>query len=124
MRITFLTPFPSFGGGMRAVATYAHEFIKLGHQVHVVSAGPRVPSWKSRIARLVKGQGWWRPPVPKSHLDSIADLSCTVISDQRPIVAGDVPDADVVIATWWETAEWVARLPASKGVPGLLRSTS
>jgi glycosyltransferase involved in cell wall biosynthesis len=26
-----------------------------------------------------------------------------------------VPDADVVIATWWETAEWVAGLSASKG---------
>jgi glycosyltransferase involved in cell wall biosynthesis len=25
------------------------------------------------------------------------------------------PDADVVIATWWETAEWVARLLPSKG---------
>jgi glycosyltransferase involved in cell wall biosynthesis len=27
----------------------------------------------------------------------------------------DVPDADVVIATWWETAEWVAKLSPSKG---------
>jgi glycosyltransferase involved in cell wall biosynthesis len=27
----------------------------------------------------------------------------------------DLPDADVVIATWWETAEWVDRLGPSKG---------
>lgn len=26
-----------------------------------------------------------------------------------------MPDADVVIATWWETAEWVAELPPEKG---------
>jgi glycosyltransferase involved in cell wall biosynthesis len=26
-----------------------------------------------------------------------------------------VPDADVVVATWWETAEWVWRLSSSKG---------
>ena len=26
-----------------------------------------------------------------------------------------LPDADVVIATWWETAEWVANLSPSKG---------
>jgi hypothetical protein len=26
-----------------------------------------------------------------------------------------VPDADIIIATWWETAEWVARLSARKG---------
>jgi glycosyltransferase involved in cell wall biosynthesis len=28
----------------------------------------------------------------------------------------DVPDADFVIATWWETAEWVSALSANKGV--------
>src|SRR5262249_816101 len=27
----------------------------------------------------------------------------------------DVPDADVVIATWWETAAWVATLGPAKG---------
>jgi glycosyltransferase involved in cell wall biosynthesis len=27
----------------------------------------------------------------------------------------DVPDGDVVIATWWETAEWVAKLSPRKG---------
>jgi glycosyltransferase involved in cell wall biosynthesis len=27
----------------------------------------------------------------------------------------DVPDGDVVIATWWETASWVARLGRAKG---------
>ena len=37
------------------------------------------------------------------------------IESHREITAGDVPDADVVVATWWETAEWVARYPASKG---------
>jgi glycosyltransferase involved in cell wall biosynthesis len=28
---------------------------------------------------------------------------------------GSLPDADVVVATWWQTAEWVADLPANKG---------
>src|SRR5206468_12573099 len=32
-----------------------------------------------------------------------------------PITDRDVPDADVVIATWWETAEWVAGLAPAKG---------
>ena len=31
------------------------------------------------------------------------------------MTAADIPDGDVVIATWWETAEWVSKLPASKG---------
>jgi glycosyltransferase involved in cell wall biosynthesis len=28
----------------------------------------------------------------------------------------DVPDADIVIATWWETAEWVSHFSARKGI--------
>jgi len=38
-----------------------------------------------------------------------------VVDRFRPIVDADLPDADVVIATWWETAEWVAGLSPSKG---------
>jgi glycosyltransferase involved in cell wall biosynthesis len=38
-----------------------------------------------------------------------------MIGSYRPITAEDVPDGDVVIATWWETAEWVMTMPASKG---------
>jgi glycosyltransferase involved in cell wall biosynthesis len=38
-----------------------------------------------------------------------------IIERFRPIVDDDLPDADVVIATWWETALWVARLGPRKG---------
>ena len=37
------------------------------------------------------------------------------IESHRPILATDLPDADVVVATWWETAEWIEKFPASKG---------
>ncbi|MGV3489848.1 MAG: glycosyltransferase family 4 protein [Devosia sp.] len=37
------------------------------------------------------------------------------MSQHRPVVASDVPDADVIVATWWETAEWIADFPAAKG---------
>jgi glycosyltransferase involved in cell wall biosynthesis len=38
-----------------------------------------------------------------------------MLDRRRPITDEDVPDADIVIATWWETAEWVNALGASKG---------
>jgi len=38
-----------------------------------------------------------------------------VLDRWRPIVDADLPDADVVIATWWETAEWVNALDPRKG---------
>jgi glycosyltransferase involved in cell wall biosynthesis len=38
-----------------------------------------------------------------------------MLSMHRPIKASDVPDADVIIGTWWETAEQIEHMPASKG---------
>ena len=32
-----------------------------------------------------------------------------------PIRAQDLPDADYVVATWWETAVWMQTFPVSKG---------
>jgi glycosyltransferase involved in cell wall biosynthesis len=32
------------------------------------------------------------------------------------VTDADVPDADVIVATWWEVAEWVAALTPAKGV--------
>ena len=49
-----------------------------------------------------------------AHLDHL-QVPHRVIETHRPIVDRDLPDADIVIATWWETAEWVHRLSPSKG---------
>jgi glycosyltransferase involved in cell wall biosynthesis len=44
-----------------------------------------------------------------------AGITLRLLEETRPIVDRDVPDADLVIATWWETAEWVMQLDARKG---------
>jgi glycosyltransferase involved in cell wall biosynthesis len=49
-----------------------------------------------------------------SHLDGLA-LDHRILDRRRPVTDDDVSDGDVVIATWWETAEWVNTLSASKG---------
>lgn len=55
-----------------------------------------------------------QPQHEPSHFDNL-DATCQLLDYFRPVTDSDVPDADVVIATWWETAEWVAKLSASKG---------
>ncbi len=50
----------------------------------------------------------------RSHLQG-TDIRHQVLESRRPVVDRDVPDGDVVIATWWETAEWVAALHPAKG---------
>jgi glycosyltransferase involved in cell wall biosynthesis len=115
MRITFVLPVADLSGGIRVVATHAAWLIKRGLQVALVSVPPTLPSLRDRVRALVR-EHRILPLVPKptSHLDGL-DGNHRVIDQFRPIVDADLPDADVVVATWWETAEWVARLSASKG---------
>ncbi len=65
---------------------------------------------------LLSGNGWPENPnkTLPSHLDDIA-VEHRIIETRRPIADRDVPDADAVIATWWETADWVNNLSPPKG---------
>ena len=54
-----------------------------------------------------------------SHFDGLK-LEHRVINSFRPVTDSDLPDADVVLATWWETAEWVAQLSPAKGAKAQL----
>ncbi len=116
MRITFVLGPASLDGGVRVVAIYADRLKRRGHDVLVVSTPVRRPRLRERLRSLLRGRGWFVPATPKgSHLDRV-DVEHRVIDRFRPVVDADVPDADVVIATWWETVEWVAGLRDSKGV--------
>jgi glycosyltransferase involved in cell wall biosynthesis len=52
--------------------------------------------------------------VPQSHFDG-TNVDLRILDKWRPVIDGDVPDADAIIATWWETAEWVNEMAPSKG---------
>jgi len=113
LRITFVLPDASLGGGTRVVAIYASKLHARGHDVTVVST-PRAPMpFKQKVRAVVRGQGWPQS-VPPSHLDD-TPAKRVILDRWRPVTDADLPDADVVIATWWETAESVANLGAEKG---------
>jgi glycosyltransferase involved in cell wall biosynthesis len=115
MKITFVTPCPDLSGGMRIIALYAHQLKQRGHEVVVVSTPPCPPTWIEQTKSLLKGKGWIPcPSTYPSHFDGL-DLDCRIKDHYEPVTDADVPDADVVIATWWETAEWVAKLSPEKG---------
>ncbi len=54
-----------------------------------------------------------------SYFDPV-EVEHRVIESYRPITDRDLPDADVVVASWWETAEWVAKLSSRKGAKAYL----
>lgn len=115
MRITFVMASGfALSGGDRVVAIYADRLKKLGHEVCVVSRCRKTASLREQIRSLRKGKGLISTRNRPSHFDHL-DIPHWTTDTFRPVTDADVPDADVVIATWWETAEWVANLSSAKG---------
>lgn len=120
MKITFVLPCPSLAGGIRVIGIYAEYLHRRGHEVTLVSVPDSQPTLIQQLKSLVKGQGLGRRESrPPSHLDGLS-MEHRKLNQNRPIVDADVPDADVVIATWWETANWVAQLSSAKGAKAYL----
>jgi glycosyltransferase involved in cell wall biosynthesis len=115
MRVTFVLPSLAIAGGVRVVAIYAERLCKRGHDVHIVSGCTiRKPTLTDRVKHLFRPP----PPTPAFLLQSFdidERVHVTSIDRPGPILDAHVPDSDVIIATWWETAEWVSRLSPSKG---------
>lgn len=114
MRITFILPVVSMGGGIKVVGIYAKALADKGHKVVLIS--PPLPDMplRRKIKSFITGHGWPDHRQPGSHLDGLG-LDHRLLDRWRPVTDADVPDADVVIATWWETAEWVNALSECKG---------
>jgi glycosyltransferase involved in cell wall biosynthesis len=115
MRITFILPNVSMGGGTRVIAIYAQELMHRGHDVCVISLPPRSTPLGEKLKSWIMGAGWSPRWSRSSHLDNLK-LDHRILDAWRPVTDADVPDADIVVATWWETAEWVHGLSPAKGV--------
>lgn len=112
MKFTFLLPTDNLTGGARVVAVYARELQALGHEVLVVTCAPDQPHWRDRLTRVLGGA---RRAQPRPGHIALAGVPHRITRQPAFIGADDVPDGDVVVATWWQTAEWMDALPASKG---------
>ena len=115
MRITIVLPFAGMmGGGARVIGTYAERLQRRGHDVVVVSTtmgGARLRDLAKfilfRKGRLAIGQVK-RPMLENFEIDHRR-------LDHESVLETDVPDADVVLATWWTTVAWVLNLSRRKG---------
>src|SRR5271163_378593 len=115
MRITFVLQHAYLSGGDRVLAIYAAELMRRGHQVTVISTPWPGRSLKDKVRQWLRPWATRRPEgVTKSHFDGTG-VTHRITEKTRAVVDADMPDGDAVIATWWETAEWVAKLSPSKG---------
>lgn len=119
MRITFVLPHAGMAGGIRVLAIYAERLSRRGHEVAVVSIPKARPTFRSKVKSLLLGKGWPpNPPAGPSHFDG-CKVPHHVLERARPIMDGDLPDADVVLATFWRTGPWVAALSPHKGAKAI-----
>ena len=114
MRITFILPSPGLAGGIRVVAIYADKLRQRGHYVLTVYPKSRKYSFKRKMFALLSGRGWPKVKQVESHLD-ILNVPQKKLDHYAPITNDDVPDADVVIATYWPTVFDVAEFSDVKG---------
>jgi len=119
MKITFVLPFDGRYpvGGFKVVYEYANRLVEMGHHVTVMHP-----------AGLYLGLGkydWWlrnivkyllflptRHDLPKRWFDLDSRVVVRWVPSLRQCF---IPCADVIIATAWETAEWVASYRADRG---------
>lgn len=114
MKITFVMPIIHQNGGSRVVATYAHGLLARGHDVTVVSRVPSRPGPRRRMLDLLRGRWETDNPQRTRFFDTLGPRHIQ-IDRAGPLLPEDLPDADVVVATWWRTAFEIATMPPEKG---------
>ncbi len=114
MRITFISTRTGMSGGDRVIHIYAKALRERGHSVCLVTRPMEIP-FKKRVRSLLSGRGLPPRLTTGPTFFEASSYEYRIAAPLRPIDASEVPDADVVVATWWETAEWVQKYPSSKG---------
>ena len=114
MRITFVVPVLEVSGGARIIAGHAERLAACGHEVLIVVPRRQRLTFKQLVKRLL-GRDILLAPTDRTSV-KMANVPLHVPKHFGKIIASDVPDADWIVATWWETAEWISGFPPQKGV--------
>ena len=118
MNITFILPGPGKHpvGGFKVVYEYANHLTDRGHIVTIVHPAmleidtqwrDRPKKWARYVQRRFDKSYF---PSKWFHLDNRVQMRWV-----PSLVEKNIPDADVVIATAWQTADWIARYDKRKG---------
>ena len=117
MKIVFVIPSVQLYGGIRLVLEVSDRLVDMGHEVKLVYPVDLTSTPRGRVERMkdrVRIARYRMNRYPREVIDwhdCAADVVKVPTMDHK-----FMPDADVVVATSWETAEAVAQYPPSKGL--------
>lgn len=120
MKITFLANTPNLSGGQRIIARYADKLVERGHEVAVYCwrrpEKPRQRGWRWLLERVRVRLFGARPPasVADTHFGRMK-ASLHLLDIPYAPSDKDLPDADVVVASFWMLAYAAAALSPQKG---------
>lgn len=116
LKITFILPNIELSGGVKAVFEFANHLLRMGHDVVVVY--PMVPmkaggKWFNPGGILRRGRGLVKNLKNGAFMDWF-DLKAELIGTPT-LAEKHIPLADIVVATWWETAYFVNGYKSDRG---------
>lgn len=113
MRITFVLPSLELSGGNLVVAIYASALAVKGHQVTVVALRYSRPTYLETLRSIARSGRMFQEPEMVIERFRNVDVRQATAAE---IVAGAVlPEADILVATWWETVELIGSVSSDKG---------
>lgn len=125
MKITFILPAIGIGGGTRVVFEYANHLVERGHNVSVIFPSVlasqllifKVNPNRFRLKKLLYHAITLFKISSKSKVIENIDLYAlkAKLIEVPTLNEKYIPDADVIIATWWETAFYVNDYNKTKG---------
>lgn len=117
MRITFALPgIAAMGGGLRVVAQYAAHLEAQGHVVTLAIRRPEpLLGRRQKLLTMIGLRKRYAPmPMGRGYFSNLK-AQAVYLDENRALNVSHLPDADIIISTWWTTSEWAERLPAAKG---------
>lgn len=118
MKITFVLPGSGHNpvGGFKIIYQYANELVKKGFYVNIVHPALLYKD-TPLIERPKKLLRYLQRKLDKSYIPKWLELSPEINLIWVPNLNEKyIPDSDIIVATAWQTAEWVKDYPKSKGI--------
>jgi glycosyltransferase involved in cell wall biosynthesis len=117
LRINWIMAKANLSGGTKSNRLIAEAMVRRGHEVNIAFVAlpigwPKpwqIRKWLRRAKEEIMTHGRKQHHLEQSTANLIPVMDWVITPDK-------VPDADVSIATWWLTREWIEDWPVSKGI--------
>jgi len=118
MKINFLIPTTGMTGGIKVIFKHANNLTDMGHQVSIIYPFVLIQGAGYReiiLGHLKRVRRFFLRIIGKEKIKWFPLKSQIIVLRVFDLRAGNIPNADIIVATANETADWLQNYPATKG---------